>query len=301
MNKRRYQSERLVEKKKKRRIIISSLFVLVFILIIWGMSYISSHKIFHIEEIQINELRFIDSVEVDTLVKEKLEGKYIWLFSRSNSVIFPRSEIEKSIKEKFPSAKRVDTDFRGFHVIKINIIEHDPVAKWCDFPVGTAPEIEHEGNPELEEKKSDSESAIPDVKKNTSNVNCYFLNENGLIFVEEPDLHAGVYVNFFGLIEDDPLGKNFSTKNKFKDLLELTKLIRRLDISTKEIWTKTGEVYAIVTESGAKLYIDNEDDEVSIFRNLETVINQDAINKAQFKNIDYIDLRFGNRVFYKLK
>jgi len=300
MNKRRYQSERLVEKKKKRRIIISSLSVLGVILIVWGISFLSSHKIFHIEEVQINELRFINSEEVDVLVKGKLEGKYIWLFSRSNSVIFPRSEIEKGIKEKFTSVKRVDTDFRGFHTIKINIIEYDPVARWCDTSFGTAPEIKHEGNAELEETDV-SESSIPDVQKNTGAANCYFLNENGVVFVEEPELHTGVYVNFFGLIEGDPLGKGFATKNKFKELLDLTKLIRRLDVSAKEVWTKTGEVYAIVTESGAKLYIDDEDDVVSIFRNLETVISQDAINKAQFENIEYIDLRFGNRVFYKLK
>lgn len=294
--KRRYQSSRLIEKKRRKKIIFIFISVALFILFIVGLSYLSNHKAFYIEDIEVNELRFIDPVEVENLTREELKGKFMWLFSKSNSITFSRSKIEKSIREKYVSVKRADIDFRGFHKIRINIIENEPVAKWCDVKVNTILEPDHQNS-------SGSDSVIPNTNSNRDSEVCYFLNENGLVFVREPDVHAGRYITFFGFINDEktPLGQTFANKNKFKELIDLTKFIRRLDISTEEIWTKTGEVYTLVTDSGAKLHIDNEDDITTIFSNLETVIEQDAINKAQFKNIDYIDLRFGNRVFYRLK
>ena len=108
-------------------------------------------------------------------------------------------------------------------------------------------------------------------------------------------------IKAFGFIKSDPLKQNFSNEKTFKNLVEFVKLLRRLNITADEIWTNDGEVYAIVTKEKVKLYVDGGGDILEIFDNLETVIKRDAINQAQFANIDYIDLRFGNRVFYKLK
>jgi hypothetical protein len=85
------------------------------------------------------------------------------------------------------------------------------------------------------------------------------------------------------------------------DYLELVKLFRRNEITITEIDTEDGETFIAIANKGAKILFDREDQVNEVYENLVIALERDAINKAQFGNIDYIDLRFENRVFYKLK
>jgi hypothetical protein len=143
--------------------------------------------------------------------------------------------------------------------------------------------------------------ALPQVIANKQQQNCFFMSESGAIFAPAPKISADTPLSFYGVIVGNPLGEQYASKRHLTDLLAFEKLLRRLQITTTEVWTVSGEVYAFVADTGTLLYIDSTDPITTVFNNLETVIERDAINRAQFANISYIDLRFGNRVFYKLR
>jgi cell division septal protein FtsQ len=294
-HKTKYHSVRFEKRRKIRRAIIAISFLLLSVFLIYGLSYLSNKQFLQIKEIEISQLNFINQDEVKNIVEEKIRNKkYLWLFSKSNSLILPRKAIKKSLKEKYYSIKNIDIDFVNFHKIKIKIIEHDPVAKWCDTVINESRYLGHEDEIEFS-------SVISDTNINTDDATCYLLSEDGMVFIEALENYQNGFTEYFGLIDGNPLGKIFSNSEEFKGLQDLIKLLKRLNIFSKEIWTKTGEVYVIVTSNNVELFIDSKDDPAEIFKNLEAVIEKDAINEAQFNNIDYIDLRFGNRVFYKLK
>ena len=286
-----YQSPRLREKKRKQRKIQIILGSIIFIILFVGFVYLSNSDSLRIQRIIVNDLNFSDRNEIENIIKEQIEGRYFGLFLKSNIFIFPRAKIERKIKTTYSSISYINIDAKGLHTISLEIEEFQPSAKWCDVPVTPALNPNHVNDENI--------SAIPQTLNSYSG-QCYLMTSDGMIFAKDNNLE-GDFIKTFGFITSDPLRQKYSDSKTFRDLIDFVKLLRRLNIEANEVWTTDGEVYAVVTKEKVKIYIDGEDDIVSVFNNLQTVIERDAINKAQFANIDYIDLRFGNRVFYKLK
>lgn len=288
-----YQSAKFREKKKKYKRLKTIVYSFVFILIVGGLIYFLNSDILKIKSVSVNELAFSDKTQIENIIKEEISGKYIGLISKSNIIIFPRSKISKLIKNTYPSISAIDIDVKGLHEVEFQIEEFEPSARWCDYEVSAAPNPRHVNDSKI--------SAIPKVVEQYQVSNCYLMTAEGMIFTKTDINNPHDFVTTFGFISGDPLRQVYDNSKTFRDLIDFVKLLRRLNIVADEIWTINGEVYAIVTEENVKIYIDSEDDIVSVFNNLQTVIERDAINEAQFSNVDYFDLRFGNRVFYTLK
>lgn len=288
----RFQSDKLKQKKRKLRKYKSIAAVVLLVLLLAGATYVSHHPGLRIQQIIVSDLAYTDRAAVELLIKEELDGRYFGIFAKSNSLFFPRGTIKRRITETFPAVQSVKTDWRGAHVIAVKVTEHTAVARWCDTPVTPAAVLTHESEKEVA-------PALPQIPQDRSGTQCFAVNDHGMIFAPMSETVTGT-MTFYGKVTADPIRQYYAEKEELQKLLDFARLVRRLEIVVTEVWTTTGEAYAFVTEPGAHLYVSSRDSVVSVFTNLETVIARDAINKAQFANIAYIDLRFGNRVFYKL-
>jgi cell division septal protein FtsQ len=267
--------------------------IFILILSVVFLIYITNANFFRIQKIVVNEVEYSDRNEIELSIKESMEGRYFGLFAKSNIFILPRKKIYREVQNKFPSVKNINLDLKGLTEISVELEEYKAGSLWCDIPVTPASGLVHEDGTR--------DSDIPQVVSDVSKASCYFMNEEGIIFAKtsydsNPDI-----IKTFGKIISDPVRQSYTDKKTFENLVEFTKLLRRINLSSDEIWTTNGAVYAFVTKENVKIYVEADSDPAKNFENLETVIKRDAINQAQMSNIDYIDLRFGNRIFYKLK
>lgn len=290
-----YQSSRLRDKKRRQKRIKNILIISAVIFILSLVIYLTNASFLQIQQINVDEVQYSNRQDIELKIKEQLEGRFMGIFSLSNAIVFSRARISREIKNNFPSIKKVDVDLKGFSTIRVELEEYVSFALWCDIPVTPAQTLIHD------EEGNEKTSVIPQVVNSFNNANCFYMNEDGIIFAPAKYDSNTDIIKTFGKIASDPLRQSYSDKKTFKNLIEFSKLLRRLNIISDEIWTTNGEVYAFVTKENVKIYIDSKTDVTNLFDNLDTVIKRDAINQAQFLNIDYIDLRFGNRVFYKLK
>ena len=62
---------------------------------------------------------------------------------------------------------------------------------------------------------------------------------------------------------------------------------------------KDGDIYEIYLKEGWYVILNNENEPESSFNNLELVLGETV--KEKRSKLEYVDLRFGNKVFFKLK
>lgn len=265
MSDKNYKSSNLIKRKKKiLRLKIISLFVLV-ILTIVGLAYLSNSDSVKISEVSVNDTTFFDKKEIEKIVREGLQGSYLMVFAKDNVLLFPKNEIEEKAKNFSKAIKKVSVKVSGLKTISVQVEEYKPVAVWC------------------------------------IDTNCFYLNEAGLVFEKAPADYDKNLVQFHDWIHDDPINKNYTDPETFQKIITLINLIAKVPLKITSINTEDGLTFNLNTDARTRLLYEINDNPEEVASNLNTVLEKDAINRAQLSNIDYIDLRFGNKVYYKIR
>jgi len=227
----KYRSSKLAVRKKRILIWRISLVVIFIVVLFIGISFWSKHEAMQIIEIDVSELSYVNEDKVQEIIFEKIEGSYFGILSKSNSIIYPRSSIREKLFNEFPSIKDIDLDFKNFKKISVEIEEFIPIARWCN------------------EKE------------------CYFLNDQGYIFVREPLIHTSSFITFKGYVENGPIRSHFLNPQKFNDFLIFAKIIKEdLDIDVIRIEEGEKPIFNIYTKQGARFLIDGDDDLLDSFK-----------------------------------
>jgi cell division septal protein FtsQ len=265
MSDKNYKSSNLIRRKKKTLLVKVWLFSILGILIIGGSAFFSNSGKVKISSISVNDTVFFDKTEIEKIARAELEGSLLWVFAKNNILLLPRKNIEKKIKEYNQSIKTATLSLSGTNSISINVEEYKTTAIWC-----------------LEE-------------------NCYYLNEEGIAFVKAPQDYDRNLVKFSNLIEGDPIGKTYSNSENFKKIINLINLFTNVPLKIVSVKAEDGVTFSLYTDTNMKILYEGGDDPEEVANNLNTIIEKDAISKSQLINIDYIDLRFGNKVYYKIR
>lgn len=212
--------------------------------------------------------------DIVRVAREELDGKYFFLFHRDNIFLYPKNRISSRLGEEFKRIADVDIRRNSLTGIRIVITEHKPAYLWCgdDMP----------------------------EKEFTLLETCYFADEKGYVFSKAPDFSGNVFFELFGPLSGegiDPIGR------RFLDSLAFTKLILFKDAvagyggeAVKFAVTKDGD-HIFILNNGSKIIFGADQDFDTLTGNLDAV----SATLPQNAPIEYIDLRYGNKVFFKEK
>jgi len=281
-------SPRIIEIKRKRRIrnmILGFLGFIFVVALVWAMSYFSSDKSMVIKDIIINGTSIINWDEVEKVVKDDLSGKYVYLFSKSNGLIYPHDKIEKDLRQNFPRMEGLKVSLNGLNTLVLDIKERKGQYLYCGE---TIPE------------------SYVDVGEH-----CYFVNNDGFIFDKAPYFSGNVYFKFYADLKDGvkPLGAQMVTPDQFHKLANFIDFVTARGF--KPIYMTVNQngintIYLNHTTLGTipKITWKNEDDWEIIKDNLEIAMSKkefaDEVN-SKYNTLLYIDLRFKNKVLYKFQ
>jgi len=279
-------SRRVIEIKRKhrtRRLRLGIFFLILFLSIAGALAYFSFHKRVTINKIIVTGTSIVNKLDVVSHVEKQLNGKYYHLYNRGNSLIYPRNEIYQDLIVSFPRIKELSIDRDNFNTLNINIIERFGSYLYCG-------------------------SSIPELESEVGE-NCYFINNDGYIFDKSPYFSGSVYFKYYIKISDEtnPLNQNIFEADRFHELVRFIDGISTIGFMPIYLTIEENDIYS--------LYIDSNLGKIApkiIFKkdnNLETILSNlsTAMNKPEFANeinskysiLQYIDLRFKNKVLYK--
>lgn len=282
-------SPRILAMKRRRRIIkiwLGILFVVLFVLFVWFFSFLSRYERVTIENIAITGTHILDQDGIESVIKKNLSGKYLYLFSRNNSFIYPHNKIYDDLIFNFPRIKSLRIYLDNLSTLHVDIIERTGKYLYCG-------------------------SNIP-VVKNDIGENCYFVNNDGLIFDDAPYFSGNIYFKYYLTLEGkdvDPLGKQMLDVNKFYKISRFIDSLAVVGFNPIYMFKdKDGIGYLYlnhgISDTIPKIIFKSDDDLDLLLDNLSIAMKKkefaDEI-KSKYTKLLYIDLRFKDKVLYKFQ
>ena len=286
-------SPRLLKLDKKRRKIFLkkfSIFMLGLLVILFCLAYISRIKKLNISEIKISGNKIIDTQTIKEAVEKKISEKYLWFFPKTNIFFYPKNDIKNELSDEFKRLKDIELSVGEGGVLHVSLIERKALYTWCGEKIDLGDEL---------------------VFENEILINkCYFLDESGYIFDEAPYFSGEVYFKFYGKLEaGSPPGSFFSETN-FMNLISLKETLENMKLKPVALYIMdngTTKIY-LSNESplsmGPEIIFKSDADFQKVTENLQAALATEPLQsnfKNKYSSLLYIDLQFGNKVYYKFR
>lgn len=270
-------------KKKRQTLYLKGFAILVLLASsVAGSVYGLSRSEIIIHNISVSGTEALVSGDIRAVAESELAGKYLFLFPKKNILLYPQGGIEAAILDVYKRVKSVEVSRSGLQEVSIQIEERKPFAAWC------------------RKQKEVFEDGVSDDVSNVTE-SCYFLDDGGYIFAEAPRFTGDVYFRYYGLLEEgSPIGVQYLNKSQFQELSFFLNAAKRLEVHGVSLSTSDAD-FELTLEGGAKILFGKDQNFTDVYNNLEAALSSDTFKESSFSNVEHIDLRFGNRVFYRFR
>lgn len=224
----------------------------------------------NIKTIQVSGTKAVSESDIKVKVASKLEGNYFRVFPRSNILIYPRVGIERDLLLSLQRVDAVTVSRESLTSIHVSISERAPVALWCSVASSSA---------------------------------CYFLDKTGLVFDQSPEFSSNVYVSYFGNMSGEPIGNYFVNSSEFSFLQDFVQALKGFSLNPTSVMAMPNNDYKIVLPKGEEILFTTRESLEETISNLQSVLSDSklSIQSGDSLSVTSIDLRFGNKVFFKKK
>ncbi len=272
-----FNSPRLLELKKHRRKIFAGkvlLYVFALSVIFAGLVYISRIPAFNIISVEIIGAKITDAGMIKAVVEKEIAEDYLWLFPKTNILLYPKNSIKNQLHNTFKRLKDINFSVKDNKILEVSVTERVASYIWCgDVPLQ------------------------PDSKDKPK---CYFLDDSGYNFDEAPYFSGEVYFKFYG--------SDFSEAN-FEKLISLKKMLEAMGLEPAGLYLEGNgdniRIFLSAKNSSStqpEIILKADADFQKVAENLEVALNTEPLQsnfKNKYSSLLYIDLRFGNKIYYK--
>lgn len=269
-------------KKRRHKVFLKKILLLLFgILAFFSLlAFLSRLDNFNINSVKILGNNVLETEAIEKLVNEQMSGYYLWFFPKTNFILYPQDTLVKELKNKFKRIKDISINDKNIKTLEVSLTEREAKYTWC----GDSAELRF---------LQDSENK------------CYFVDEDGYVFDEAPYFSGNIYFKFYGTQSE-----SYFSKQNFKQLISFRDVL--VDMGLKPIalyMTNDGDIQIFLSSMNPssmepKIILKADADFQNVAENLQVALDTEPL-KSKFKNkystLEYIDLRFGNKVYDKFQ
>ena len=264
--------EEFLRKRRKKRLIITGIICVSVVLFVALIAYIFHRPQIRIHDIELSGEVLLTKDEVKEETLYYLNGSYLWLFPKDSFFLYPKGSLENFLREHFQRIDTISISKKDWQTITIKITERKPFAIWCS------------GDP-------------------ISN-NCFFMDVNSTIFSQAPNFSGDAYFKYYGLLNtDSPIGMEYiASTTVFTQISQFAQNVKDIGIHPQYIVAKDQGQFSVILSGGGEIYFDVKEPVEKLTENLVSLLKSpDLKPNGDNLPVQYIDLRYGNKLFYKLK
>ncbi len=261
-------------RRRRTRFIWALVVVVLLAAVGYGVRVLSYQQQFSIQSISIEGAERMPPEIVREYVTELLDDGRFHFLSRRNVLRYPKSGIAHSIAANFPRVRSATLALRRplSTELVVHIEERAPFSKWC--------------------------GAVTEVAST-----CYWMDADGFIYAEAGEGERGEnsYVFSSGIEQQgvSPIGSIFAPTH-VPGLMAMLRYLEQEDFRPTTVSVENDQDFFVYLSEGFFVKASYGQDAAQLVRNLDLILASDAL-RGKDTHLEYIDLRFGNRVYYKLK
>lgn len=277
-------SPRLKDKKRKERRILWVVIPLIILSFGYLFTRFLAMSFLQIDTVAVRGTTTINPQVIQNEVSKFIEGNYLYLIPRSNTFLYPESAIIADIQKNFPIIKDIAVTHEGRTTLRIDLTEHNPSALWCEGEF---------------------------IYHTFGETPCYYLTEEGYLYARALPGDDRTYVRYYGMSTSTPaLGTQLFTPTRFHQFDQFSQGIIRMKLPVLGISVgNTGdhELYVLTSVATsteyATIYFNERVPLSKTLENLSQFVanKKDSLLRQATTTLEYIDVRYGNTIFSKMK
>ncbi len=267
----RKEAKRAKLGRRKRRALYLNVLAAAFVVLAMagGLTWASRAPALSVKNLDIHGSRALSHDVVREVVERMIDHPLAFALGRKNIVLYPRAAIARAILELDPKIASVDVSAVALDSVVVTLEERRPVALWC--------------------------SASENVQ-----APCYFLDRDGYLFALAPEFSGPVFTRFYGpLSSAEPLRATLLDSTTFRSLIGFIEKVGELGLKTESLLVRDEYDYELLLTGGSKIFFARSDELSRVLENLSSVLSSETFKERGALSLEYIDLRFGNKVYYR--
>ena len=247
--------------------------------------WISYRPSIEITNIAVVGTHAVDAEQVYDVANAGLGQRLLFSIRQSNSYFYPRTQIEQRIKALSTRVAYANVSFSDRHTLVATVAEYTPTFLYC--------------RKVLDEK--DNASSTKEVIPR----DCYYADEHGYVYASAPEYIGYPFVAIIasstveGMPLSSPLGSVPIDIAAYKRIRVFVDQLARIGYTTRAITLlDRDDVRLALDTPWSLLWTTTEKPELSA-SNLQVLLTSMNGDKKAKNEVREIDLRFGNKIFYK--
>jgi cell division septal protein FtsQ len=224
-----------------------------------------------IQSISITGLKDLDYDTTMNFVKTQIDGKYLGIITHDNYFAVSGQRLEKSLMDEFKKIKTVKVQKIFPGTLMVEITERNSLILWC------------------------------------TGEQCFIVDDDGdayaPIALDDPEVQQNKLIKIVDTsARPVDVGEKILSNDYVSYLSELSQEIGKSGFEINDQWSTpslVAEEVEVVTNEGWHILFSSKIDPEKSLRTLRTFLDETIKDKRG--ELDYVDLRVENKVFYKLK
>lgn len=262
----------LRQRRRKRRMLLTWGAALGLVLLFAGAAALAHANFLRIRSVAVAGAQSVAASSLEAAVQEQLAGSYFFLFPKNDIFLYPRAAIAANIAAAFPSVEQASVRADTFTQITLTVVERRPAALWCGQSIATS-------SP------------------------CLLLDARGVAYAAAPHFSSPVYPVYYGaLASSAALPAQFLASGQFNSLSALVEALQQkaaLPLYGVEV-AQNGEV-SVDFSGGFSIRFLLSQDAGAVVERFALAQTAAPLADHALSAFDYVDLRFGDRVYYKMR
>ena len=259
------RSPRLVRREKEKRKRKAILISILLAVLAGGLTYGFLRPEFRITTLEVSGFSRLSEERIRASVEQGLQGVYFGIVPKAHTLLYPQDALRERLLREFPELSGVSFSLRNLSSLRVAVHEREPIAYWCSDTFG-----------------------------------CFLMDEVGFVFAEAPLGTEQMYFHIEKVATSSPLGTYAIERERLAKLISFFRQLELLELDPERIRLVGDDELDVMLKAEARILLRESDFDGSI-RRLETLLKiADVLPAGPSRlGVTYLDLRYGNKIYFK--